>query len=459
MKLQNILLFLGLGIVGCSAHHETIRLGGSPIEFKLEKSSTPGVFATYKGGTVSDEQILDQNPVNADLKVQENLIRIEYALRKFSEDTKAPVGTTLEIFLAEPKKSVTELAKNWGISLNPKNKVAFKEAAPDKDVIAQWGDQQIKASDVDASSVLLALVRTRAYRENLNRLKGILIRRALLDAAKAENSEIEDYIKKHITSDNTPVTDAEYDAFLAQSNIKKADVNADQEQSLKNIALEKRKNALVENYVAKNLLKGDIVVHEFPPTFKVQVPEGWSAIWGSDDAPVSVLYFGDFVCGPCRDALKDVLAEKDKFKGNVKVGFNFLFSRTDRDSRMISEAALCAQAQGKKYFRKFAELYSTNPPGVDEAALEQAVTQSGANMEAYKKCFLNREHQALLNQHLDFAARVGVTSQPTVLVDGEPMEGSISAEDLHELIQRKVDSKSSMLGSLWRRIKATFSGN
>ncbi len=467
MKSQNIRSLYGLGIclslsgllAGCGSQHETIRLGGSPVEFQLEKASNPDVYATYKGGTVSTGQILDQNPVHADLLVQENLIRIEYVLRKFTDDSKAAAGATLDIFLAEPKKPIADLAKNWGITLNPKNKVVFKPTAPDKDVIAQWGDQQVKTSDVDISSVKLALVRTRAYRENLNRLKGILVRRALLDAAKSENTEIEEYIKKHITSDDTPVTEAEFEAFLAASNIKKADVNPSQLESMKNIALEKRKNVLIEKYVAKNLLKGQIFVHEFPPTFKVDVPEGWEAIWGLTSAPISVLYFGDFVCGPCRDALKDVLNEKEKFKGNVKVGFNFLFSRTDRDSRMISEAALCAQSQGKKDFRKFAELYATNPPGVDEAALEKAISQSGANVEDYKKCFLNREHQALLNQHLDFAARVGVTSQPTVLVDGEPMEGAISPDDLHELIQRKVDAKTSFAGSLWRRIRATVSGN
>ena len=343
--------------------------------------------------------------------------------------------------------------------MNPKAKINFKTTAPDKDVIAQWGDQQIKASDVDISSVKLALVRTRAYRENLNRLKGIVVRRALLEAAQGEKMEIEDYIKKHITADNTPVTDAEFESFLGASNIKKADVNPSQLQAMKNIALEKRKNSLVENYVAKNLLHGTIYVHEFPPTFKVEVPEGWEAIWGLKSAPVSILYFGDFVCGPCRDALKDVLNEKDKFRGNVKVGFNFLFSRTDRDSRMLSEASLCVQAQGKKNFRKFAELYATNPPGVDEAALEQAASKSGANVDEYKKCFLAREHQALLNQHLDFAAKVGVTSQPTVLIDGEPMEGAVSPDELHELVQRKVDAKTTWIGSIFRRIRALLSGN
>ena len=339
---------------------------------------------------------------------------------------------------------------------NPKTKITFKPAAPDKDVIAQWGDQQIKSSDVDASSVRLALVRTRAYRENLNRLKGILVRRALLTAAQSQKMEIEEYIIKNISASNTPVTDAEFEAFLAQSNIKKADINPNQEASLRSIALEKRKNALVENYVVKNLLKGDIQVHEFPPTFRIQVPSGWEAIWGLSEAPVSVLYFGDFACGPCQDALKNVLQIKDSHKGDVKVGFNFLFSRTDRDSRMISEASLCAQAQGKKYFRRFAEAFVTNPPGGDEAALEATVKKAGASVEDYKKCFLNREHQNLLNQHLDFAAKVGVSSQPTVLVDGEPMEGAISADDLKDLIQRKIDAKTTWVGSLWRRVKAIF---
>ena len=57
--------------------------------------------------------------------------------------------------------------------------------------------------------------------------------------------------------------------------------------------------------------------------------------------------------------------------------------------------------------------------------------------------------------HLDFSGSMGV-SQPAVLVDGEPLEGVISQDDLREIIDRKVQTKSSTLGAFWRRIKSVF---
>lgn len=458
MKIKFVILpSLLVLFAGCGTSQETLRLNGSAIEFHLVKGSEPGIFATYKGGTVTDSQIKDQDPVQADLHIQEVLIRLEAILRKFASDSKLAPGTVLEIFQPEPKKPVHDLAKSWGINLPPGVKISFKTNPPDKDVIAQWGDNQVKGSEADASSVRLALARARAYREELNRLTGILVRRSLLDAAKAENLQIEDYVKKHITANNSPVTDAEFEAFLNQRGIKKGDVNPDQEESLRNIAQEQRKSVLIEDYVVKNLLNGVVQVHEFPPTFTVQVPEGWASIWGVKDAPVAVLFFGDLVSGPSRDSLKSLLEVANENKGHLKLGFNFLFSRGDRDSRMISEAALCVQAQGTSHFRKFAELYATNPPGAEEAEIEKAARESGADIEKYKKCFLAREYQNLLNQHLVFAERVGVASQPTILIDGEPLAGAISKNEIQEVIERKVRAKSSALGALFRRIKASFS--
>jgi hypothetical protein len=456
MKFQHALsIIIPLILTACGSGEEKLSLPGNPLVFQLEKPTADGVFATYAGGSVTREQILDQNPVEADLHVQETLIRLEAVLTKFAADPKA-AGANLDIFMDPPKKSAADLAKTWGLTIPNKAKINFKSTPPDKDVVAQWGDNQVKASEVDATSVRLALVKTRAFRENLNRLTGIVIRHSLLEAAKNEKMEINEYVHKHIAPSETPLTDAEFKEFLSARNIKPGDVNPDQEKSLHDIAFESRKTEAVENYVVKNLLSGPVHVHEFPPSFKVQVPDGWSTIWGVNDAPVNVLYFGDFVCGPCRDALSEVVQAANQFKGHVKVGFDFLFSPSDRESRMISEAALCVQAQGTPHFRKFAELYASNPPGAEEAEIEKAARDSGVNVELYKKCFLSRAHQALLNQHLEFATKVGVTSQPTILVDGEPLAGAISASELNDVILRKVHAKSSVIGALWRRFKAMF---
>ena len=455
MLIKLILSALFLTLAACSSGKETLKLPGSPIEFEFAKSDKPEIYATYNGDTVTTEQIISQNPVYTDFKNQESLIQLEYILRKFAPASIKLNISELDIFLPEPTKSVSDMAKSWGLTLNPKAKIQFKKTPPDKDVIAQWGDQQVRAQDVEKTSVRLALVKSRSFHENLNRLKGILVRRTLLTAAHSEKLEIDGYIKKHVLKDSKPATEAEFESFLAQTNIKKTDITPEQTEALKNVAMEKRDNTLIEQYVVKNLMKGPIVVHEFPPAFQIKVPGDWETIWGVNDAPISVLYFGDFVCGPCRQALDSVIKVQNDYNGHIRTGFHYLFSSNDRDSRMVAEAALCVHSQNKKFFKKFAEIYATNPPGVDETSINDTVKKVGANEETFKKCFLAREQQNLLNQHLEFSGSMGV-SQPAVLVDGEPLEGIISEGDLKEIIDRKIQTKSSTLGAFWRRIKSVF---
>ena len=160
-----------LTLAACSGGKETMRLPGSPVEFEFEKTDKPNVFASYNGDVVSVDQIISQNPVYKDFKNQENLIRLEYIFRKFVQSTQKMAAAELDIYLPEATKSAPDLAKSWGINLNPKVKIQFKKTPPDVDVIAQWGDQQVRALDVEKTSVRLALVKSRSFHENLNRLR------------------------------------------------------------------------------------------------------------------------------------------------------------------------------------------------------------------------------------------------------------------------------------------------
>src|SRR6187399_2794435 len=99
MKKQNIFWVLAfLFLAACGSKSEKIQLPGSPLVFHLEKLNKPDIFATYGGGEVTRAQILDQNPVQEDLKTQESLIRLEYILRKFTADAKS-ADTILDIFI------------------------------------------------------------------------------------------------------------------------------------------------------------------------------------------------------------------------------------------------------------------------------------------------------------------------------------------------------------------------
>lgn len=168
-----------------------------------------------------------------------------------------------------------------------------------------------------------------------------------------------------------------------------------------------------------------------------------------------MIFFGDLMCSPCKSALKSLIDLEQEFRGHIKVGFNFFIPSGDRNSIMISEAALCTSEQGPKYFRKFISSM-LNQEKFDEDAIDHAVLQSGTNADSFKSCFFNRQHQKLLQQHLKYSNAMGVSVPPTILINGEPLEGAINTDELRELIRRKIETKSSNWGAFVRRLKYYF---
>ena len=122
---------------------------------------------------------------------------------------------------------------------------------------------------------------------------------------------------------------------------------------------------------------------------------------------------------------------------------------------LLSEAALCTYEQGPKYFRKLTAVFLTKEDWTEDD-IHQAVQQSGANTDQFKSCFFKRTYEKLLNQHLAYSTSVGVTAPPTILVDGEPLEGAISRGELRELVRRRIESKSPAWRAFIRRLKYYF---
>lgn len=165
--------------------------------------------------------------------------------------------------------------------------------------------------------------------------------------------------------------------------------------------------------------------------FEVDI-QGYPSL-GSDGAPVTVIEFSDYNCPHCGDFALDsfpLIEDELIASGQVKyvVYPYFLWD----ESLPIAEAAACAQDQG--LFWDFHHLLFANqerfsrqqPPSRD--LLREWAGTSGLDMGEFNDCLDDghvRENVRAATQ--DAKERLGITSTPTLLINGFKSPASVEA--------------------------------
>jgi protein-disulfide isomerase len=154
---------------------------------------------------------------------------------------------------------------------------------------------------------------------------------------------------------------------------------------------------------------------------------------GSADAPVTVDLYEDFQCPNCK-AFEDesgatiagLVAD-----GTVQVryhGMAFLdTSANDRYStRALDAAAVVVDSAGTQAFQAFHDLLFANQPaeggsGLTDDQLVQYATQAGATGTTVQQGIRDLTYGDWVKKATDQASQDGVTSTPTVFVDGKEL--------------------------------------
>jgi protein-disulfide isomerase len=166
---------------------------------------------------------------------------------------------------------------------------------------------------------------------------------------------------------------------------------------------------------------------------------------GSADAPVTVDLYEDFQCPNCKafeDATGSTLAGLVA-DGTVQAryhGMAFLdTSANDQYStRALNAAAVVLATAGPDAFQAFHDLLYAHQPaeggsGLTDDQLVQYATQAGATGTTVEKDIRDLTYGDWVRRSTDQASKDGVTSTPTVLVDGKKL-ADISANGLNAAV-------------------------
>lgn len=133
------------------------------------------------------------------------------------------------------------------------------------------------------------------------------------------------------------------------------------------------------------------------------------AIYGQEDADITLFVFADYRCGFCNRYNPEVKALVDESDGAVnliKVNYPVLGAT----SRELANAAECVQrTESAKTFYAFSDaLYESQ-------AWEQAARATGINRDELATCVQEREYEDLIERNLSEGNQLGMTGTPATL--------------------------------------------
>ncbi|MBT2403464.1 MULTISPECIES: thioredoxin domain-containing protein [unclassified Streptomyces] len=161
---------------------------------------------------------------------------------------------------------------------------------------------------------------------------------------------------------------------------------------------------------------------------------------GRADAPVVLIEYSDFKCGYCGKFARDTepeLLKKYVEDGTLRIEWRN-FPIFGADSETAAKAAWAAGQQDRfAQFHAAAYAEGAKEKGFGEARLVELAQQAGVpDLERFKEDMAGEAATAALRRDQEEGYRIGVSSTPSFLVNGQPIAGAQPLEAFASAIAR-----------------------
>ncbi|RRJ31391.1 formate/nitrite transporter family protein [Halocatena pleomorpha] len=150
---------------------------------------------------------------------------------------------------------------------------------------------------------------------------------------------------------------------------------------------------------------------------------------GPDDAPVTLVEYGDYDCPSCSDLYPILRRIQDRLGNRLRFAFrHFPLSSVHPNAQHAAEAAEAAGSQGQ-FWQMHDQLYE-HQDALEEDHLIEYAAELGLDTDQFKQELHERVHEQRVNQDVQSGTRSGVTGTPTFFINGERYEGPLEFEHL-----------------------------
>jgi protein-disulfide isomerase len=305
--------------------------------------------------------------------------------------------------------------------------------------LATVGGRAIKQSEVeDKVRPKLVEIDSERYEAMKEGLDELIAEEMMSQEAKARGTTSEALEKSEIDAKVAAPTDAEiqkvYDDNKAQLGAQTLEqIKPRIVEYLKQQKQEERRQAFLGELKGKYKTTTSLR----PPV--VQVGDGGRPAKGAANAPIVIIEFSDYQCPFCKRAEDSVTKVLQTYGDKVRLVFRDFPLPMHPEARPASEAAACANDQGK-FWEYHAKLFA-NQGALKEDNLKAYAKELGLDQAKFDKCLADKPHKAMIDKDIADGGKVGVTGTPAFFINGRMLSGAQPFEKFKEVIDDELAAK------------------
>ncbi len=159
---------------------------------------------------------------------------------------------------------------------------------------------------------------------------------------------------------------------------------------------------------------------------------------GQDDAPVTLIEFGDYECPYCQVWHAEVLPLiRQKYRDQVRLVYvDFPLTEIHAQAFLAAEAAHCAGAQG--HYWPFHDALFTRQAELGQALYPTLAKELALDPAALTACLEAGTYAERVRQGILTAYDLGFNGTPAFVINGQPLVGAQPFEVFQQIIEQEL---------------------
>jgi protein-disulfide isomerase len=302
-------------------------------------------------------------------------------------------------------------------------------------VVATVGQHKITEKDLDAKiKPQLAAMQNKLVEMKRQALQSMADQYLIDQAASKAGLSAGAYVKKEVDDKAGKVSEAEAKKFFDDHKLgeryKFPEVKQRLIAVLEHQRVDERRKALIDDLRKTTPVK---ILIETP---RVAVNSAGHPVLGPDNAPVTIVEFGDFQCPFCERAEASLKAVREKYGDKIKLVFMDFPLPAHNHAMDAAKAARCANEQGK--FWPYHDALFTDQSKLAPADLKATAKRLGLDSKRFDACVDSNKYEAAVLKDEKYGEQVGVDGTPTFYIDGRSLVGAQPFPQFAEIIDDEL---------------------
>lgn len=317
--------------------------------------------------------------------------------------------------------------------------------AQDSGVVARVGSEPITTTELeeawhrnDAAARIRML--QQLYDTRRRALDIVIGERLIAREASARAITRDALLAAELPSRTLPVTDGEIDLIYERNKDRFGGRSAEEMRPEIRVMMEEQRplQALHAYMNELRLAADDVVVLLDPPRQDVETSAD-DAVRGPADAPIQIVEFSDFDCPYCQRATDTMAKLLERYSDQIRFVYKDYPLPSHPNAFKAAEAGKCANAQGK--FWPLHDKMFASQGSLDVASLKTYASELGLDATAFASCLDSGRYTQRVQQDLDTGVRHGVSSTPTVFINGRLVTGAVPYDVFDGIIREELAAR------------------